>query len=131
MADPKTTGKICVACKLPHGLLIQLYKPLVPNKPAEADGEPILLAGENSRDTVGGFGITENVDAARFAAWMSENKSFPAVRANLVFAEDTLDKVRHRAREQAKLVSGFEGLDPEHPPGGVMPDNYEGRRKAT
>lgn len=121
--DPK---KVCVACKLPHGLQIQFYN-LKPNFPPEVDGEPIILAGGNSPDAVGGFGITPGVDGAGFARWLEQNKSYPAVRAGLLFAEDTYDKARDRAREAAGIVSGFEGVNAELPGNGVQPDNYEGR----
>lgn len=128
-SEPKSSGKLCVACKLPHGLQIQFYTKGDPGQPPVVDGDPIKLLGSNHAHAISGYGITTNVDAARFLGWLDQNKSYAPVRANLIFAEDSYDRVRARAIEQARVLSGFEGLDPEHPPGGVLPDNYEGRPK--
>lgn len=126
--EPKTSAKVCVACKLPHGLKIQFYI-TKPNVPPVVDGEAILLAGSNSDNASaqGGYGITPGVDAARFGRWLTDNQDFPAVKAGLIFAEDTYDKARDRAREQSAIRSGFEGLNAEQPGNGVQVDNYEGR----
>lgn len=124
--EPKSGTKFCVVgCKLPHGLELQLYKPrekLAPGEtpePLEPIGDPIILAGSNQEGAVGGFGLTENVDAAAFGEWMRTNQRLQAVRAGLIWAEDTLDKARDKARERAAVLSGFEGLNPEKPPEGV------------
>jgi hypothetical protein len=121
---------VTVACKLPHGLELRLYK-VEKDTPAQLlPGDPVVLAGTNADNAVGGYGLTENVDAAFFAAWMDQNQTFPAVRAGLIFADDSTAKVRDRAVEQARLESGFEGINPEAPRSGVLPDTYEGRPKS-
>lgn len=118
--EPKSSGKVAVACKLPHGLVLQVYQH-EPPAPAVPVGDAVTLLGANADGAVGGYGITENVDSAFYAAWMNQNKQFPAVRAGLIFAADTADKARAQAAEQARILSGFEGVNPEKPPGGVMP----------
>jgi hypothetical protein len=127
--EPKSSGKVCVACKLPHGLRIQFYDTKNPNLPPTVSGDPILLAGTNHEHAVGGYGITVNVDADKFNGWLAQNKEYPAVKNNLIFAEPDYDRIRARALEQSRVLSGFEGLDAEKPPGGVLVDNYEGRPK--
>jgi hypothetical protein len=131
--EPKPTAKtVFVGCKLPHGIELRLYN-VTKDQPSQPVGDPVVLAGSNADNAVAGYGITENVDAAFFAAWMDQNQQFPAVRAGLIFAETDAAKTRDAAIERARVESGFEGLNPEQPPGGVQPDNYEGRpaTKAT
>jgi hypothetical protein len=136
MATEPKANTVCVACKLPHGLELQLYKPvplvaagaLVPAP--EPIGDPIVIAGANAENAVGGYGFTYGVDASRFGDWMRANENFPAVRRGLIFSESNPDRARDRAREQANIVSGFEGINAQNPPD-VLPDKYEGMPKAA
>lgn len=127
--EPKSSGTVCVACKLPHGLRIQFYDTRDLNRPAVIAGEPILLAGSNHPHAVGGYGITTGVDGPRFGKWLKDNENFPAVRAGLIFAEDNYDRVRARAQEQESVVSGFERLDPDKPGNGVAQDEEAKQRR--
>jgi hypothetical protein len=132
-AEPKASAAktLTVACKLPHGIELRLYK-VEKDIPAQLlPGDPVVLAGSNSDGALGGYGFTDNVDAGFFSAWMDQNQNFPAVRAGLIFAEASPDRARDKAREQASVLSGFEGINPEAPPGGVMADTYDGRPKAS
>lgn len=122
--DPKSSGKVCVvACKLPHGLKVQAY--ITPaNAPpiVDPDFEPILLAGGNTENAIGGYGFTPGVDADRFQKWLDGNRGFPAVKQGLIFAETTFDRARDRAREQEAIANGFERINPDKPGNGVAPD---------
>lgn len=127
MARPApNTSTITVACKLPHGLRLRLYKP-APAGGAPAIAAEVVLAGSNSSNAVGGYGINDYVDAELFKTWLAANADYAPVKAGLIFADVKRDRARDRAREQSKIVSGFEGIDPEKPPEGVAPDKYEGR----
>lgn len=134
-AEPKvdTAKTVCVACKLSHGHELQLWKlgPVVRGEQqgAKPIGKPVVLAGSNAADTIGGYGFTYNVDAAFFREWMAQNQEFPAVIEGLIFAREKPADARDKAREMSGILTGFEGLDPEQPREGVLVDTYEGRPK--
>lgn len=123
--EPKSSGKLCVvACKLPHGLRIQAYitRENVPPM-INPNIDPIVLAGSNNENAVGGYGFTPGVDADKFNAWLAENSTFPAVRQGLIFAETTFDRARDKAREQDAIANGFEPINPDKPGNGVKRDD--------
>lgn len=120
--EPKTTNKtLVVGCNLPCGLEVQVYEN------GRAKGDPFILRGANDPDAVAGFGITQNVDAAAFGAWMSQHPDLPAVKRGMIFGEDNMAKARDHAIAFDGLTSGFEGINPEKPASGVLPDTYQGR----
>ncbi|MVW80182.1 hypothetical protein [Bordetella sp. 02P26C-1] len=106
-----------VACKLPHGLIIEL-----PGHPA------VELAGANSRSAVAGFGMTK-VDKEFFDRWAKAYADFPPVKRGLIFAQEREESARKEAAEKEKEKSGFEGIDPERPAPGIKAENYEGKSK--
>jgi hypothetical protein len=127
-APSRSGGKIAVGCKLPHGLVIQperldevrgvdgaVHRAYVPH------GEPVTLAGANSSNVIGGYGITENVDADMFNAWMDSHKSYTPVVQGLIFAQPTANSAKDQAKDQADVKSGFEGLDPNKPGAKLAP----------
>jgi hypothetical protein len=142
--NKKSGDKVAVGCKLPHGIVLRLYKPTSQNDSNGkeitvfvADGDPVTLNGTNADKkggrVVGGYGLTENVDADFMDAWMTQNPNFPAVKNGLIFVAPRVDKARDQAKEQTE-VRGIETIDPEHPerhngpdtPSVVRADNYEG-----
>lgn len=104
---------IIVGCKLPHGLEIQLA------------GKTVVLAGANSTDITGGYGLTRDVDKAAFDQWLLDYKDFPAVQQGLVFAQTSEHKARAQATEQADVRTGMEGLNPDAPAPGIKPADKE------
>lgn len=121
--DPKTENAktVTIACKYEHGLQIDAAKGGPPGS--------VVLAGGNASETIGGYGFTDNVDGAFWRAWLAEHLTFPGVVLGMIFATEKPAAARDRAREQAGIITGFEGIDPERPREGVLVDNYEGRPK--
>lgn len=111
MAD---TGN--VACKLPHGLVIEAKQP---------DGSilSLELAGSNDPGNVMGWGITRGVDKGLFDAWVKE-KGFqlPAFRRGSIFfygdRGDIRDVIAERA-EDGTVATGLEPINPDAPAPGV------------
>jgi hypothetical protein len=125
-----TTRKtVTVACKLPHGIKIRdheegttfenvmgggtrkikVFRPIGPViriKGPQVPTEFIRLV-----EVVGGYAITEGVDAEVFARWMRWNAEMPAVQNLLIFGGEERDKVLGMARERATIKSGLEALD--------------------
>lgn len=133
-----------VACKIPAGLILQLCRETEYNEPVmgggtravkkfEKDGETVKLNGfavprgadfdpSNVQPISGGFGITHNVDADFFRAWMEQNADLPAVKNGLVFGHERPEFVSGKAKErQDDVLSGLEPLkqnsDPRAPRG--------------
>jgi hypothetical protein len=111
MAD---TGN--VACKLPHGLVIEAKQP---------DGSilSLELAGSNDPGNVMGWGITRDVDKGLFDAWVKE-KGFqlPAYRRGSIFfygdRGDIRDVIAERAKDET-VATGLEPINPDKPAPGV------------
>lgn len=97
-----------IGCKIPNGLLLQL-------KNENGDMEEVLLAGANSSRIVGGFGITKDVDAEFFTAWLKKNPKLPAITTGAIFVINTNEAkaVAGEARSRDKVRTGLEPIDPE------------------
>lgn len=107
---------VTVACKLPHGLIIK------------TGGKSATLAGANSSRIIGGYGLTQ-VDKDLFDAWSKEYASYPPLKNELIFVQDSASKAEGRAKEQAEVKSGLERLDRDKPAKGVKAEAYEGKAK--
>lgn len=122
----KSSKTIAVGCKLPHGLIMQLDR-LIEDKATDGAvvrkyvpvGEEVRLNGANTSNVIGGYGITENVDADFFDKWLAQKMEHAFIREGLVFAMPTVSGVQDRAREQAAVKSGFEPLNPDKPAPGI------------
>lgn len=125
-----TTRKtVVVACKLPHGIKIRDYEegvthenvmgggtrkvkvfrpigPVIRIKGPQVPTEFIRLV-----EVVGGYAITEGVDAEVFGRWMRWNADMPAVANLLIFGAEKRDEVLSLARERTGIKSGLESLD--------------------
>lgn len=115
-AAPKTRNTVNVACKLPHGLVLQLFalgktedeKPIM--RPAS---DPVTLKGANSSSIIGGFGLTE-VPADFWDAWMAQNKTHPAIRGGMIFAHERREFVADKALDHKGARTGLERIDPNN-----------------
>ena len=76
---------LTVGCKLPNGLII------------EVDGKTAVINGTNTSKVIGGHGITENVDADLFNAWIERNKERKVVKNELIFAHTQKESVKASA----------------------------------
>lgn len=126
MATP-AGQKVIVACKLPHGLRLRLFKMVEGTenvsgnnvrtvKRAEQVGDDVVIKGcavvvGKEKALTGGFALTPNVDKAFFDEWLKQNAQHDAVKNGLIFAAPTRDAVEGKAEEGAKLRSGLEPLD--------------------
>lgn len=104
MAKQKT---VTVGCKLPNGLII------------EVGGQSVELNGANASNIIGGHGITYDVDADLFNAWMEAHQDRDMVKNGFVFAHDKAADTKAEAAEKANNATGLEAVDPNAPNGGV------------
>jgi len=137
---------VTVACRLPHGLMIEVVDPsvfqkdkdgntIVVQRPIE-EGARIRVNGnarpvgvplpDDAPQVVSGFALTPGVPADLWDAWLDQNKAAPFVKAGLIFAHAKSGDTVAQAREGKKLRSGFEGLDPDEPAPGIKRDDKKG-----
>ena len=98
---------LTVGCKLPNGLII------------EVDGKTAVINGTNTSKVIGGHGITENVDADLFNAWIERNKERKVVKNELIFAHTQKESVKASAKEKANNKTGLEPINPKDKNNGV------------
>ncbi|WP_277966721.1 hypothetical protein [Pantoea trifolii] len=99
---------VTVGCKLPNGLVLDVE-----------GSQQIVLNGANSATVIGGYGLTENVDKAVFDKWLEQHKDQPYVKNELVFAQAKTNSAESKAKENADVKSGLEGLPQDNPAPGV------------
>lgn len=102
-----STSTVTVSCKLPNGLVLEL------------GGKSVEVNGANSSVIIGGYGLTEGVDAAFFDAWMEAHEAMPFVRNQLIFAQSKTVDAQAEASEKADEKTGFEGMGASNMPAGV------------
>lgn len=133
MAGPLVT----VACKMPNGLLLRLFRWEEFDEPvmgggsktvrrAIETGERITLNGYAvpfgeipEQQIAGGYGITHNVPADFWAEWLKQNGESDLVKNNIVFAHAKSADTVSQAREYKKQRSGLEPIDPNKLPRGI------------
>jgi hypothetical protein len=127
-------GTITVACKLPHGLVLQLCRMEERQEPVMGGGTRVqsVAARVGKRVTIkgyaheinetpnapiiGGYALTHNVDADFFEEWLKQNAEHDAVKNKLVFAHAKPDVVQSEARNAAKVRNGLEPMAQESDP---------------
>ncbi len=129
---PKSATRITVACKYPHGVILQLYKqemvevaaPGGPRKELKSFqvGEAVKINGpvaptnqSSPHETSGGFALTHGVDAEFFREWMKQNEHSDLVKNGLIFSASDRASARDRAEEHKKTRTGIEPLDMPKP----------------
>jgi hypothetical protein len=108
---------VTVACRLTHGLHIQLHE-----KGQTQDGAPIMqpkgervfLRGANTSKIINGVGLTE-VDADFWNEWLKQNTRFDPVKSGGIFAQGTRQNAIAQAEEMASEKTGFEPINPDKP----------------
>ncbi len=98
---------VTVGCKLPNGLVVDI------------DGYTVTLNGANASNIVGGYGLTENVDKAAFEKWLKAHADQPYVKNELIFAQAKTNSAESKAKENAAVKSGLEGLPQNNPAAGI------------
>lgn len=64
-------------------------------------------------EMAGGAALTAGVDAEFFARWLAQNERSPMVMNGLVFAHESIDRVKGIARETKDVQSGLQALNPK------------------
>jgi hypothetical protein len=136
---PETGGAtVTVACKLPAGLVLQLYAMKETKEPLMGGGyhavrraEPVPGAtvtvhgnahpqnAAPAATLVGGYALTPDVPKAFWDQWLAANKDSMMVRNHLIFAQPSEREARAEARDKSDVASNLERLDPEKLPKGL------------
>jgi hypothetical protein len=131
------TDTVTVACKMPGGLRLRLFRKedsFVPmfgggvsketiSRPI--DGAMILIRGpRHLGGTIppdmmhsfmpGGYALTSGVPRDFWEQWLEDNKHSDLVKNKIVYAADREDLARDQAREQHELQSGLQPIDPDN-----------------
>jgi hypothetical protein len=133
-AIKKSASTVTVACKLPNGLILQLWEmgdefessPTGTRtiKKAHKKGEPIKLNGCALKfgqvpevPMPGGYALTQ-VPADFWEEWVAQDPNRDVLVNRVIFAHSTMDATSQQAREQhvEKVKSGLEPIDPKNPP---------------
>lgn len=113
-----------VACKLPHGLIMEIVEPGHMINPGPV-GQRVTLKGANSlRVVTGNRGVSQgdhpyaitSVDKEFWDAWFKRNQDLPFVKNKLVFALDKEDAVKSEIRNLKDVKTGLEALDQKNDP---------------
>lgn len=107
MAKNTKSKTVTVGCKLPNGLILEL------------NGQTVEINGSTSSRVIGGHGITYDVDAEFFDAWMEAHADHAMVRNGFIFAHDKAADTKAEAAEKEDNATGLEAVDPDAPNGGV------------
>lgn len=122
-------AKVTIACKMPSGLILRLFK-------MEEYAEPVMGGGSRTSKRAvqvgpsvtlngtatppgytprflisGGYALTSNVDKDFWEEWLKQNHDLEVVTNNLVFAASDQQHAQDRAAEQKDLKHGVEPLD--------------------
>ena len=148
---PRTSADtVTVACRLPSGLVcavVDMADYVSQIEKARA-GQPVLIKhkgkfrirGYNearaldsagtinmeSRNCVGGFGLTHGIPKALWDEWFEQSQDYPPVRNGLIKAFEQPESAISYAKEHAELKTGFDPLDPKDPAPGIKPEQYQG-----
>lgn len=111
--ESNSTETVTVGCKLPHGLILDLT---VPGQPPRR----VRIRGRNAARIIGGYGITPGVPKAFWDEWRKKNAALPFVKNELIFAEADAASARDHAKDNEKLTTGLEAIDPNKPGAGIV-----------
>lgn len=92
-------GKVTVGCRLPHGLILR--------DPMDA-AKTVELEGLNKSKIIGSDCMFNEVDADFWNKWVTVNKDFPAVKANVIFVGKDVATAQSIAEEVKGETTGFE-----------------------
>lgn len=130
---PRSSSTVTVACKLPSGIIMRLFKMEEMQEPAPGGTRTIKKArqvGETfqirgvavpfgvipSFRIVGGYALTPGVPRQFWEDWLEQNEELELVKNKLIFAHEQQDYVVDKAKDQASIRSGLEPIDPDNPP---------------
>ena len=122
-------GQVTVACKLPHGLILQLCKEVEEPEQGQAGHKLVKVwkrqpervkingylakyqpdlppAAENSS-----YALTHGVDKEFWDQWLAQNRELDMVKAKLIFASEKQDTVTQAMKTYDGTKCGLEPLD--------------------
>ena len=128
---------VTIACKIPNGLRLQLWKMVEVFDPglgggrtikkAEKEGEAIVVHGPvhpfgifPEYQILCGFALTPGVDKVFWEKWKEQNSDSQSLQSGLITAWPSVSDAQGYAREHEKLKSGFAPIDPDNPPKGLI-----------
>jgi hypothetical protein len=111
--ESNSTETVTIGCKLPHGLILDLTIPgQTPRR--------VRIRGRNAARVIGGYGMTPGVPKAFWEEWRKKNAALAFVKNDLIFAEaDRASAVDH-AKDNERLTTGLEAIDPNNPGKGIQ-----------
>lgn len=126
----KSAKTVVMACKLPGGLRMRLFKMYEEAEPvmgggsrmvqrARQEGPSIVLNGcaiavggqMPKHQIVGGYGLTTNVPADFAEEWMKQNSESALVKEGLVWVVNSRDAAEKKATDMEEVRSNLEPLD--------------------
>jgi len=129
------SGTVTVACKMPNGLVLRIYRPIERDQPVMGGGvqkETIHIEygkryfirgvaypfGEQPRGVItdSGYALTPNIPEDFWDEWLRQHAETELVQNNLIFAHSRQVDVEAIAKEYEKQKSGLEPIDPQNLP---------------
>lgn len=141
--ESRSGQKVTVACKVPNGIVIRAFEWNEEDVPvfgggvkrsrvARPTGDQVVINGPAypfgqipPYTIVGGYALTDNVDAELWDLWLEQNAKSALVRNKQIFAYDKPEMAAGAAKEHASVRSGMEGINP-----GVVKDKDGKERPA-
>jgi hypothetical protein len=141
LSQVKTSSKtVIVGCKLPNGLILRIFQWLTQREPILGGGfreftisKPNDEAGEYKLNgtafpygtvpnylIVHGYALTSGIPEDFWKTWVEQNKQSDLVKRELIIAHRTTDSIKDHARDNRKLKTGLEPIDPDNPPPGFQ-----------
>ena len=137
--DPRATtrsatGYVCVGCKVPNGIILQLSVREEQREPVMGGGHrnveiwkkegdkytlrgPSIPFGTMPRFIVaGGYAITSGIPEDFWNEWLRQNKDSDVVRNKLVLAFQDLADLQDACIDNEKRTTGLEPIDPSRIP---------------
>ena len=124
---------VTVACRLPHGLVLQLQRQTSRPEPVMGGGSRDVPVWEKVGDTItlngwshavdraapnlimNGYALTYNVDADFMDKWMEQNADHPAVKSGNIMVMTRAGDIKARTQDHVGERVGFEPHVPKNP----------------
>ena len=103
---------VTVSLKWPNGIILQVSDKQQKIKGWNDEDKVIITSLEK-------VGVTEEVDAGLWKAWLEQHKNHPLVVNGLIFAAETANKAKAESKERKGVKSGAEPIDPNRKQDGV------------
>jgi hypothetical protein len=140
----KKSPVVTVACKIPNGLSLQLFRKVEVPEPVQGGGIRVVPRHDRIGDMVqirgtayprgnpppgmpprpimaGGYALTPNVPADFWDAWLEQNKEADYVKNKMIFAYGDRAKTIGVARDNRELRSGLEPVNMTNDPRQIKP----------